>query len=67
VETDDLDAAQRGMAATEVNARWQAEMAELFVGIDGRPPDTSMILLTELFHLDERVRGSRALVSGAGG
>jgi L-rhamnose mutarotase len=40
------------MAATEVNARWQAEMAALFVGVDGRPPDTSMILLTEVFHLD---------------
>ena len=37
---------------TEVNARWQAEMAEFFVGIDGRP-DTSMTLLTEVFHLDE--------------
>ena len=27
VEAEDLDAAQAAMAATEVNARWQAEMA----------------------------------------
>ena len=27
VETPSLEAAQAGMAATEVNARWQAEMA----------------------------------------
>ncbi len=53
VETDDLDAAQRAMARTEVNGRWQAEMAEFFVGIDGRPPDTSMTLLTEVFHLGD--------------
>ena len=53
VETDDLDAAQRAMAGTEVNGRWQAEMAEFFVGIDGRPPDASMTLLTEVFHLGD--------------
>ena len=53
VETEDLVAAQRVMAGTEVNGRWQAEMAEFFVGIDGRPPDTSMTLLTEVFHLGD--------------
>lgn len=53
VETEDLVAAQRTMAGTEVNGRWQAEMAEFFVGIDGRPPDTSMTLLTEVFHLGD--------------
>jgi L-rhamnose mutarotase len=30
VETEDFDAAQRAMGATAVNARWQAEMAEVF-------------------------------------
>lgn len=29
-EADDLRAAQAGMAATEINARWQAEMAPFF-------------------------------------
>jgi L-rhamnose mutarotase len=52
VECDDLPAAQRAMDAREVNARWQAEMTEFFTGIDGRPPDSSMTLLTEVFHLE---------------
>ena len=53
VESDDLAASQAAMAATEVNARWQAEMAEFFTGIDGRPPDEGFLLLTEVFHLEE--------------
>jgi len=36
VESDDLAAAQAAMAATAVNARWQAEMAPFFVNLDGR-------------------------------
>jgi L-rhamnose mutarotase len=51
VEAEDLEAAQKAMAATEVNARWQAEMTEFFTGIDGRPPDESFLLLPEIFHL----------------
>ncbi|MET9313037.1 L-rhamnose mutarotase [Kribbella sp. NPDC003505] len=53
VESDDLDAAQKAMAATEVNARWQAQMTEFFTGIDGRAPDESFLLLPEIFHLKE--------------
>ena len=53
VEADDMEAAQKAMAATEVNARWQAEMAEFFTGIDGRPPDEGFELLHEVFHLPE--------------
>jgi len=53
VESDDLDAAQKAMAATEVNARWQAQMTEFFAGIDGRPLDESFLLLPEIFHLTE--------------
>lgn len=52
VESDDLAAAQAAMARTEVNARWQAEMAEFFTGIDGRPPDESFLLLQEVFHIE---------------
>ena len=51
VEADDLGAAQEGMAATAVNARWQAEMAPFFVDPAGRP-DESFLLLDEVFHLD---------------
>jgi L-rhamnose mutarotase len=53
VESDDLDASRAAMTRTEVNARWQAEMAEFFTGIDGRPPDEGFELLQEVFHLPE--------------
>ena len=47
LETDDFDAAQRAMAATEVNDRWQAEMAEFF----GERADESFQRLAPVFHL----------------
>lgn len=50
LETDDFAAAQAAMARTEVNGRWQSEMAGFFVD-DGRP-DEAMTPLTEVFHLD---------------
>jgi L-rhamnose mutarotase len=50
-ETDDLDAALAGMAAREVNTRWQTEMAQFFEGLDGAP-DEGIVPLTEVFHLD---------------
>jgi L-rhamnose mutarotase len=53
VESDDLAASQAAMTRTEVNARWQAEMAQFFTGIDGGPPDEAFRLLTEVFHLAE--------------
>ncbi len=55
VESEDLAAAQAAMARTEVNARWQAEMAEFFTGISGRPPDEGLLLLDEVFLLDETI------------
>jgi L-rhamnose mutarotase len=37
VDTDDLTAAQAAVDATEVSARWEADMASFFVpGLDGR-------------------------------
>ncbi|TCC23178.1 L-rhamnose mutarotase [Kribbella sindirgiensis] len=53
VESADLEAAQKAMAATDVNTRWQAQMTEFFTGTDGRPPDESFLLLPEIFHLKE--------------
>ncbi len=47
VEAGDLALAQEAMARTEVNARWQAEMAEFFTGSG---PDDGLNLLTEVFH-----------------
>lgn len=54
LDTDDFVAAQEAMAATDVNARWQAEMGEFFVGLDGRP-DEAMRPLTEVFHLADQL------------
>jgi L-rhamnose mutarotase len=51
LETEDLQAALDGMEATEVNARWQAEMAPFFENLVGRP-DEGMVPLAEIFHLD---------------
>ncbi len=50
VETDDLAASRSAMEALDVNTRWQAEMAEFFVGTS---PGEDFPLLTEVFHLAE--------------
>jgi L-rhamnose mutarotase len=47
VETDDFEAAQQAMADTEVNERWQREMAEFF----GERADEGLVRLEEVFHL----------------
>lgn len=48
LETADFAAAQAAMEATEVNARWQAEMAPFFeVG-----PGAGFERLEEVFHLE---------------
>lgn len=52
LETADLAAALAGMAAEEVNARWQAQMAPFFEQLDGRRPDEGIVPLAEIFHLD---------------
>jgi L-rhamnose mutarotase len=51
LETEDFEAAREAMARTEVNARWQAEMAPFFEDLPGRP-DEGMVPLTEIFHVD---------------
>jgi L-rhamnose mutarotase len=52
LETEDFERALAGMAATEVNARWQRDMAGYFEGLDGGAADAAMVPLTEVFHLD---------------
>jgi L-rhamnose mutarotase len=49
LETDDFAAAQQAMADTDVNTRWQRDMAPFFA--TGRP-DEQMAPLDEIFHLD---------------
>lgn len=52
LETPDLAAAQAGMAAMEVNTRWQAEMAPFFEQLADLRPDEGFLRLPEIFHLD---------------
>ena len=53
-ETDDDAAAQAYLAASPVAARWEAEMAPFFLGLDGRP-DQAATPLTEVFHLEDQL------------
>lgn len=55
VEAVSLEAAQAAMARTEVNARWQASMAEFFTSLDGTPPDEGFELLTQVFNLEAQL------------
>jgi L-rhamnose mutarotase len=55
VESPDLAAAQAAMAETDVNRRWQAEMAQYFEDLDGRAPDQGFLLLRQIFNLDEQL------------
>lgn len=54
-EADDLDEAQRRVAATEVNVRWQAEMSRLFAS-EGAP-DEAWELVPEVFNLEDQLAG----------
>src|SRR5215472_18811013 len=47
VETENFERARAGMAALEVNARWQNEMADFFVQAEGFLPDQAMRPLEE--------------------
>ncbi|MFD6534438.1 L-rhamnose mutarotase [Streptomyces sp. NPDC060184] len=51
LETPDFEKARAAMDATDVNARWQAEMADFFEALDGQAPDAAVRPLTEVFHL----------------
>ena len=52
VETMDFQKALNGMAAREVNERWQREMSPFFETLEGRRPDEAMQPLPMVFHLD---------------
>ncbi|WNI31862.1 L-rhamnose mutarotase [Streptomyces sp. ITFR-6] len=49
LETEDFDAAREAMAATEVNERWQRDMADFFEQPEAA--DDAMVPLVEVFHL----------------
>ena len=54
-ETPSLDEALAGMAATDINARWQAEMAPYFEQLGDARPDTGFLRLDEVFHLEDQL------------
>jgi L-rhamnose mutarotase len=56
LETDDLARAQAAMAATAVNARWQAEMAQFFMSPGN--PDEGFEVLDAVFDLDHQLRAA---------
>lgn len=53
-ETPSLAAALAGMEATDVNRRWQAEMADFFDDLGEARPDTGFLRLREVFHLEDQ-------------
>jgi L-rhamnose mutarotase len=55
LETEDLERAVAAMEETDVNARWQAEMAEFFEELDGQAPDQGFLVLEEVFHLEDQL------------
>ena len=55
----EFETVQSAMAATDVNARWQAEMARLFQGLDGTP-DTGLLLLDDILHLEDQLAAAEA-------
>ena len=52
LETQDYRAALDRMAATEVNTRWQRDMAPYFTELDGQRPDQGFKRVGEIFHVD---------------
>jgi L-rhamnose mutarotase len=51
LETPNFNKALAGMAATEINERWQREMAPFFENLEGQKPDEGLLRLEEVFHL----------------
>jgi L-rhamnose mutarotase len=55
-ETASLEQALARMDAADVNARWQAEMAEFFEDLGEARPDTGFLRLEEIFNLEDQLR-----------
>lgn len=55
-ETPSLDRAVEQMQHTDVNRRWQTEMAPFFEELGGARPDTGFTRLEEVFHLEDQLR-----------
>lgn len=53
--TDDLASALEKMARTDVNERWQQEMAPYFRDLDGSQPDHDIRPIQEIFNLEAQL------------
>ena len=51
LETPDFEQAFARMAISDINQRWQREMADFFEGAPGRVADEQMSPIPEIFHL----------------
>lgn len=58
-ETDDDEAAQAYLAASDIAAKWEAQMAPFFIGLEGRP-DQAATPLTEVFNLADQLDAAQA-------
>ncbi|WP_261165700.1 L-rhamnose mutarotase [Microbacterium sp. Marseille-Q6965] len=61
-ETDDDAASREYLARSEVAARWEASVADFFIGLTGRP-DQDAAALPEVFHLESQLAAARGLTS----
>ena len=57
-ETDDDTASQAALAADPRTTAWEAEMAEFFVALDGRP-DQNSLRLPEIFNLARQLEAAQ--------
>ena len=55
VETPSIEEAVAAMERTDVNARWQAQMAPYFEDLGDARPDTGFVQLREIFNLDTQL------------
>lgn len=53
-ETESVEASQRALAENPDTVGWEAEMADFFVSLDGRP-DQSALDLPEIFNLEDQL------------
>lgn len=58
-ETDDDGASRDYLAASEVAAKWEADMARFFIAQDGRA-DQNAETFPEVFHLESQLAAARS-------
>lgn len=59
-ETPSLELALEGMNRTDVNGRWQADMAGFFTELGDNTPDQGFLELEEIFHLEDQLDAQHA-------